>query len=544
MRPVKQRLPCIGLCFCAALFIIAGSLQAQNKSRTLVYIGGGDNPAGEWQGYLADTSAWTWVRHNADGYYVNVFPFLNLGGTTQDYHKIDVQMKAMANAFTNKDLFYETEAQSMENRVFDKDDSAVISVLGADGFNVKFSAINCLNGGSFPQSRLNINRGNGARPVLSMWAPWLVGGDITSNTPDAPAWRAMVDFSDGSATDGQLGVWRNNDGNVRQASYSSVKYSHAHNKTAMIMLCPYNSDNTSPGSAKTGVAFLSLGKNDVAGHEDNDAMPDVWGISYYAAQVEQYPVTPEQTNGQPAPTLTGMGYYLIHHLKDPDKNAQLQVPAQSGITIKTNAADIPMTSASKSIQVKLANSSAWLDLIPEVTAAITDINKKWNVKFLLGTTDVTASITGQTGLVFYQTRRLNPNTSQTLTITVSSLSGQTIADPLTIALSLHAHPTEPSVEQTLALNINPTTGVAGAPALKERTNPFVRVWENRLLISDPGFVANRISIIDAHGRTVYQSNGPCTDLKIPGTAGLSQGIYFVRLTGRSFESTQKILVGN
>lgn len=35
-----------------------------------VYIGGGDEHTGAYDGYLKDPNRWTWVRQNADGYYV------------------------------------------------------------------------------------------------------------------------------------------------------------------------------------------------------------------------------------------------------------------------------------------------------------------------------------------------------------------------------------------------------------------------------------------------------------------------------------------
>jgi hypothetical protein len=43
-------------------------------------------------------------------------------------------------------------------------------------------------------------------------------------------------------------------------------------------------------------------------------------VSYYAGQFEAYPVLPEANpDGSPAATITGVAYWLVHHLQDPVK---------------------------------------------------------------------------------------------------------------------------------------------------------------------------------------------------------------------------------
>jgi len=430
------------------------ALAQNNKNRTLVYVGGGDNSTGAWDGYLGDPNGWVWVRQNADGYYTNVFPYMDLSkgtsNTAADYNQDQPKIQRMANLFSNKNLFYETEATSYANRVFDQNDVAIINMMTGSGFNITYATCN----GQFTTSRVGALHTAGTRPVLAMQGPWTIGGDINSTAQGAVDWRSTINMVDGSATDGPIGLWADNTGNVQAADYSAIKYVHAQNKMAMVMLCPYSPSDAN--GAHTGDKFLRVSKDNIRGHEDNDAMPDLWVVSYYAGQLQQYPVTPEQNNGVPAPTITGVAYYLIHHLKDLDKNAQLQVPTQSGITVNNNNATMQVNTASKSFQVTLNNTSSWLDLIPALTANIADFNQKWNVSFQLNNQDVTASVLSQTGLVFYKSLRLNPGITQTLTVTVSSKSGLPIADPLDISLLLRPHPTEPSVEQTLVIHINST----------------------------------------------------------------------------------------
>ena len=48
----------------------------------------------------------------------------------------------------------------------------------------------------------------------------------------------------------------------------------------------------------------------VRDYKDNDALPDLWAVSYYAAYLEAHVVTPEQVNGAPAASVTGVAYYL------------------------------------------------------------------------------------------------------------------------------------------------------------------------------------------------------------------------------------------
>jgi hypothetical protein len=79
------------------------------------------------------------------------------------------------------------------------------------------------------------------------------------------------------------------------------------------MLAPF----TCQGNA---VAWLADCQAHVRYLEAHGADPEVYMVSYYAGQFEAYPVLPEANpDGSPAATITGVAYWLIHHIQDPVK---------------------------------------------------------------------------------------------------------------------------------------------------------------------------------------------------------------------------------
>ena len=416
---------------------IFSNLFTKAQDTAKVYIGGGDEKTGAYLGYINDPSGWTWVRQYADGYYVNTFPMNdNANDATQN-----AWMKNICGLFKNKNVFYETEAQSYANRVFDADDKARISILQQNGFKVTYTTCN----GDFTATRANLlETWSGTRPLYAMMGPWVIGGDINSSNAKAIQWRNLIDSSNGSATDSPMAIWVANTNNCRNGSYSGIKYAHAHGKKAMIMMCPHD--------LKTNANFYNVGKQYIHDHEDNDAFPDFWCISYYAAYLEAHQVTPEQINGQPDTTITGMGYFLIHHLKDPDKAAKLLAPSQKALSLASYGADIQLDSATQTFQINLANSSSWLDVIPVIKARIIDSQSAWNVTFQYNGHDVTSSIISNAGLCFYKINRLNPGNTKIITVTIASKTGLVSKEPLSIYFDLLPHPTIPIVNQTFQMN--------------------------------------------------------------------------------------------
>jgi hypothetical protein len=442
------------------LLCLWSSAQLLAQDIAKVYVGGGDEHTGAYDGYLNDPNGWTWVRQHADGYYVNTFPMSN---NPNDANQ-NAWMGGMAALFTNKNVFYETESEAYLNRVFDADDKARISILQQNGWNLTYTTIN----GGYTNARKDLlQHWSGNRPLLTMQGPWVLDGDINSSNPNAVNWRTWISQTEGSATDSPLAIWASNQNNCRNGSYSGVKYAHSLGKKAMIMMCPHG--------LGTDANWLSMGKQYIRDHEDNDAMPDIWVVSYYAAYLEAHTVTPEQVGGQPNPSVTGLAYYLIHHLKDPNKTTQLAVPAQAGVSVKSYGADLTLGAGPQSFQVNLANSSSWLDLIPAIKARINDPQQAWNISYKFNNQDVTTAITGSNGLVFYQANRVNPGNTKVITVTISVKPGKAVSSPLAVYLDLMPHPTVPLLNQTIQLQSgtqtqSPYAGVITIPGTVESEN--------------------------------------------------------------------------
>ena len=102
---------------------------------------------------------------------------------------------------------------------------------------------------------------------------------------------------------------------MRSGSYSVVKYAHSLHKTAAVMVAPYDLKPTS--------LWLAVAQECVRQHEDAGAKPDIWIVFEYATET---PTLPETVNGKPADTITGMAYWLIHHVQDPKHWARLTGP--------------------------------------------------------------------------------------------------------------------------------------------------------------------------------------------------------------------------
>lgn len=419
---------------------------------TEVYIGGGDTSAGAFDGYLGDPNGWQYVRAHAAGYYINNFALNpNTGDSTQNS-----KLQQMANLFANKNVFYETD----EARSTDFTDEVQIDIL-RQFFNGPTYAT--LNDG-WSADRLTALEWRAPRPILAMQGPWAIGGDINANNTGANYERGAIDAMSGSSTDGPMGLWANNTGDMHDGSYSMVKYSHNHAKIAMCMLAPYQSGS--------GANFLADGQDCVRGHENNGARPDVWVVSYYAAQLEQYPVTPESNpDGSAAGTVTGMAYWLLNHINDPSHFARLILPKtklngtllcsvkhstslsetarlhHTG-ALPREATDIDLSvpagvkrTASRTVHVELLNESKWLDLCPVLYAHVDDPRHQWTVHFTMGGKDITNALVNEGGFVFVKNQRLWPNANKDIAMTVSCKTGSSgIAVPASVRLGLMAHP--------------------------------------------------------------------------------------------------------
>ncbi len=433
-----------------------------------VYIGGGDNAPGAFNGYLGDTSHWTFVRANADGYYVNNFALnTNTGDTTQNHN-----LSTMASLFTHKNVFYETDA----DRATGADDKVKIDIM-RQWFNVTYATINK----SAPADRVVDLQWREWRPVMFMVAPWEVGGNF-NNSSNATV-QGEVTSTWGSTIDGPSGYFRDNTGSMQNGCYTLGQFSKSHGELSEFMIATYTSGTNSGSASANGAAFLSAGQTMVRDCENHSASPDIWVISYYAAQVQVYAVTPETTSaGAPGGTVTGLGYWLINHLRDPGHFARLEAMPAGTFTVDeekltpANAAEAVIAAArqdqhmqlavadqngapvSQSVHYRLHNDSAWLDLCPLVSTRLSDPGQ-WEMSVTVDGQEETAAATSSAGLAFVNDLRLQPGQSKDIEIKLTSRTGN-IA-PADVTVVMNPHPSEALiVRDRSVIHVRPATPVA------------------------------------------------------------------------------------
>lgn len=118
------------------------------------------------------------------------------------------------------------------------------------------------------------------------------------------------------------------------------------------MVCPYHAGVTEYKPSM----YLEIGSQCVRDHEDNDAEPDFWSVFEYATDIL---AVPEQKDGKPFNSTTGMAYYLINHIKG--------VPGTLNLTIDDNEQqEINLDASVKSgtsfvYKINVGNTSDWCD---------------------------------------------------------------------------------------------------------------------------------------------------------------------------------------
>jgi hypothetical protein len=402
--------------------ITTGPITVPNQN-IKVYVGGGDNAAGAFTGYLDTPDGWRYVQQYADGYYINNFAL----NTTKGDATQNQRLGAMAALFSNKNAFYETDLEHTD----DNSDAIKIDILKSRGFNVNYSIINR----GVTESRKTALKSGGPITILGMGAPWLVQGSINSNTASAISWREGIAKTDGSGIDGPLGLWIANTTGYREGSISGVKYAHELGKIAMVMISPYES--------KTPDALLSGSIDCIQKHEDAGASPDIWAIEYYAAQIQQYPVTPEKTvTGEPAKSLTGVAYYLIRHLRGKSKLSLNTAQSNASIVDKTTSLEVklPVNSGNVDFSVPLnisSNDDAWVDTTPLIKASAD--NQNYNITYLLNNLDITEAVTGK-GFPCFNQYRLKGSQKLDLVMKVKSKTTVSGSLPVNVTVDLMSHP--------------------------------------------------------------------------------------------------------
>lgn len=348
-------------------------------------------------------SQWDYTRKNLSGFYTNFIDMWQM----QYQNPVDasVTCRNLSSAFSSKRAFFEA---TMEQKVNDEPngvinidtDKGMLDLLTNAGFNVDYASVNYMNvadEAACKQHIDNLKSYDGNRKVLYLCGPWGFNGDITSSN-DA---MTMAGWTDGIATDGPLGYWHVNQGNMQQCSYSVVKAVNDEKKESAIMLCPYSVEQEGYNPAKD---FLTVSKNCVFGHEDNDAAPQIWTLWMYGGnEINNFPQFPESTideNGEAVPnnTATGVAYWLLKHLNT--------LPATKVTSSDDNTITVEMTNEGNS----------HIELSPVVRAIEDSGTSDFKLSFFIGNQDVTREMVYNGGYNCVGASRISSDNPLTITI--------------------------------------------------------------------------------------------------------------------------------
>ena len=435
-------------------------LAAPGAQAQRLYIGS----ANGWQAMSAHPEQWTFVRQNADGFYINFIELLHTDAAAM--FKLSAQM-THKNAYYESDSRYTSLGGFPDGGQFSRTLQArELDYLLQGGFRVPYTSLNYGLDAAKEADLKHQGLPNGkTRPCYTQCGPWTYGGDINSSVGSAPEIRANIGKSDGASTDGPLSLWQADEGKMHSGSYSLVKYVHSLHKPAAVMVAPYNLNPTSQ--------WLSAAQTCVRQHEDAGARPDIWIIFEYATST---PTLPETVNGRPADTITGMAFWLLHHVKDPKHWARLSAPNIEGIRTRTartregseiTRADVPITpgtsrrcAGTRVVTLTLHNNSPWLDLCPVLSAKTLRPTRGWNVRFHVAGQDVTRQMVGADGLAFVKGLRLWPSETKYVQISLSHTAVGSRSLPPDVQVSLR-----PSVSVGTRVNQIVTLHGTAAPAL-------------------------------------------------------------------------------
>lgn len=416
-----------------------------------VYVGHADY----WNTLVDNPKQWSYVAQNADGFYVN---FIEMGWVTKTRSDTkgresfsQENLNKTASFFKNKNAYFESDNK---DNTLDADQKAIDSLLAA-GFTVPYTSLNYGWDTERFRNLMNYNAGPQRRLSLVQLGPWTIGGDIRNENKKMvdsidvsnARYREGATLADGLSTDGPMGLWFGDAGGMRKASLSVIEFSRGLHKQGLVMLAPYAAGVT----GYTNKMYLEQGQNCVRTHEDAGLSPDVWAVFQYA---DDLPAVPEQIDGKAANSTTGMAYWLIHHLDDPDHMARLDVAPQTGVLVrnKTSAPtaatavkpevrsfDVAAVGAAKTLEftVTLRNQSLDMDFCPVIQSKLATKDAGWRAQYFLDGQDVTDEMTNGGGLVCVGAQRLLPNVERKLKIKLTSDKASSQAD---LSLQLMPHP--------------------------------------------------------------------------------------------------------
>jgi hypothetical protein len=348
--------------------------------------------------------------------------------------------------FKNKSIYYETDADPHHQAI--NTDKAEIIIFHNGGWNITYTSQNY--GWTVERDQIlgyyNLTEKVPRRPDFVQLGPWTLSGNISNDPGTGPytnaQYRAWINQSDGVSTDGPMGYWQINFQQMREGSYSTVQYAHSIGRPAAVMLCPYGASIDTYNSTRD---FLTVGISAIQSHEDNDADPDIWIIFEYGDN--SIPSVPEQMDGYPANSTTGMAYYALKHrdgepetldlyLNEENIGQYTYVKQPKAADLILNS-DVPMGAVFK-YTLRVADYSSWLDYAACIQAFISDSEQNvWDIRYSINEVDITATMNSANGFVFIREKRVQPNSVQSIIVSFTRTSAVHRHMTLTIQLAPH-----------------------------------------------------------------------------------------------------------
>ena len=387
---------------------------------------------------LTNISDWTYVQQNADGFYVN---FIEIDSILT----ID-ELVGFFRLFANKSVYYESDADPSHQPL--EKDKVAIEKFHQIGWNITHTSQNY--GWTVERDEIlayfNLTEHVSRRPDFVQLGPWTLSGNISTDPGTGPYsnahYRAWINQSDGVSTDGPLGYWQIDFQQMRKGSYSVVQYAHSIGRTAAVMLCPYGAGVVTYNSTRD---FVTLGISAIREHEDHDADPDIWIIFEYADN--SIPAVPEQINGFPANSTTGMAYYALKHRDGEPDTLDLYVGNDEiGRFVYVQSATEVAVALNRSISVGttvnytvyVANESPWLDYAAWIRVRYSTVDEiPWQIKYSIGETDITGSVLSNAGYSLIRQNRLWPKMVQKMNVLFTRRAHQHPEGTMTIELAPH-----------------------------------------------------------------------------------------------------------
>ena len=375
-------------------------------------------------------SKWSYVRTHVDGFYTNFAMMDHVFAHGASPLQMSI---SMANAFTHKVAFYETdmnypEAQDVRN----------LDCLTSGGFSIPFTS---LNYGISAERVKTLKTYKGQRECLALMGPWTLGGNVLGNAPGNASLRENIKATDGMSADSPLRLWYNDDSSTREGLYSTVTFTNQLQKTSAVMLAPPDS-NDRPGYG--GPSFLKSSQMMVFDLEDHHAVPDIWAVYPYGAlhSLATFPESVVNAEGDTvAPdTKTGVAYWLLKHFNTFPKVTLLRTDiGKTGAHVIQKSPNHAIVYLGKrkngvaqcKMPFAISNEFAPGIAISPVIRAIIRNSDGWDVQFKLRGEKVTDSVVYGGGFNFVGGARLSKNNPATLEMSIQAKKN---LKPVTIQL--------------------------------------------------------------------------------------------------------------